>query len=52
MDIVENLKLEGIEVDRRKVVLDEPIKTLGIYTIPIKLHSEVTAHLKVWVVKA
>jgi len=52
MDIVENLKLEGIEVDRRKVILDEPIKTLGIYTIPIKLHSEVTAHLKVWVVKA
>ncbi len=52
MDIVENLKLEGIEVDRRKVLLDEPLKTLGIYTIPIKLHSEVTAHLKVWVVKA
>jgi len=52
MDIVENLKIEGIEVDRRKVVLDEPIKSLGIYTIPIKLHSEVTAHLKVWVVKA
>lgn len=52
MDIVENLKLEGIEVDRRRVVLEEPIKSLGIYTIPIKLHSEVTAQLKVWVVKA
>lgn len=52
MDIVESLKVEGIEVDRRKVILDEPIKTLGIYTIPIKLHSAVTAHVKVWVVKA
>lgn len=52
MDIVESLKVEGIEVDRRKIILDEPIKTLGIYTIPIKLHSAVTAHVKVWVVKA
>lgn len=52
MDIAENLQLEGVSVDRRKIVLDEPIKTLGIYTIPIKLHSEVTAQLKVWVVKA
>ena len=52
MDIAEGLKVEGIEVDRRKIILDEPIKTLGIYTVPIKLHPEVTAHLKVWVVKA
>ena len=52
MDIVESLQVEGIEVDRKKIILDDPIKTLGIYTIPIKLHPEVTAHLKVWVVKA
>ena len=52
MDIAESLRIEGIEVDRKKILLDEPIKTLGIFTIPIKLHHEVTAHLKVWVVKA
>jgi ribosomal protein L9 len=32
--------------------LEEPIKSLGIYKVPIKLHPEVTAHLKVWVVKS
>jgi large subunit ribosomal protein L9 len=51
MDIAESLRVDGIEIDRRKIILDEPIKTLGIYTIPIKLHPEVTAHVKVWVVK-
>mgnify|MGYP001815233734 FL=1 len=52
MDIAESLRLEGIDVDRKKILLDEPIKTLGIFTIPIKLHHEVTAQLKVWVDKA
>ena len=50
-DIEESLKDEGIAVDRKKVLLDEPIKTLGIYKVPIKLHPEVTANLKIWVVK-
>jgi len=52
MDIEESLKEEGIEIDRKKIILDEPIKKLGVYTIPIKLHPEVIANLKVWVVKA
>lgn len=51
MDIADSLKVEGIEIDRKKIRLDDPIKTLGIYNVPIKLHTEVTAHLKVWVVK-
>lgn len=51
MDIEASLKLEGIDVDRKKIVLPEPIKSLGIYTIPVKLHPEVTAHLKLWIVK-
>ena len=38
MDIAESLRVEGIEIDRKKIHLDEPIKTLGIFTIPIKLH--------------
>lgn len=42
---------EGIKVDKHKVELEEPIKKLGVYQIPIKLHPEVVATLKVWVVK-
>jgi large subunit ribosomal protein L9 len=51
MDIEASLKLEGIEIDRKKINIPEPIKSLGIYNIPIKLHPEVTATLKLWVVK-
>jgi large subunit ribosomal protein L9 len=49
--IAELLKEKGYDIDRRKIMLDEPIKALGIYTVPIKLHSEVEAKIKVWVVK-
>jgi len=52
LDIEKSLKEEGIKIDRKKILLEEPIKTLGIYKVPIKLHPEVTANLKVWVVKA
>ena len=51
MDIEECLKNEGIEVNRKKITLEEPIKKLGIYSVPIKLHPEVISNLKVWVVK-
>lgn len=50
-DVAEYLETEGIQVDKRRVQIAEPIKSLGIYTIPVRLHSEVTAQLKVWVVK-
>ena len=50
-DIAAVLKEEGFNVDKRKIVIDEPLKKLGVYNIPIKLHPEVTAELKVWVVK-
>lgn len=49
--IAELLKDKGVEIDKKKILLDEPIKALGIYTIPIKLHSEVEAKIKLWVVK-
>jgi large subunit ribosomal protein L9 len=52
MDIERALQEEGIQVDRRKIQLHEPIKSLGVYQVPIKLHHEVTAQLKVWVVQA
>jgi len=50
MDIVEALKKEGIEIERKKIVLDEPIKRLGSYSIHIKIHPELTTHLNVQVV--
>ncbi|HMK51350.1 MAG TPA: 50S ribosomal protein L9 [Thermodesulfobacteriota bacterium] len=51
MDIENYLKENGIEVDRKKISLEEPIKNLGMFTVPIKLQVDVTAHLKVWVVQ-
>ncbi len=42
---------KGIEVDRKKIELDQPIRSLGEYVLPVKLHAEVTAELKVRVVK-
>ncbi|OGP70876.1 MAG: 50S ribosomal protein L9 [Deltaproteobacteria bacterium RBG_16_50_11] len=51
MEIEAVLKEGGMAVDRKKILLEEPIKSLGMYTVPVKLHPEVTAHLKVWVVQ-
>lgn len=50
--IADALNEKGFDIDKRKIELDEQIKTLGIYTAKIKLHPEVTASFKVWVVKA
>ena len=50
-DIAEFILKEGIELDKRRILLEEPIKALGIYTIPVKLHAEVTGEIRVWVVK-
>lgn len=49
-DIADALKNEGFSVDRRMVQLDNPLKSLGVYEIPVKLHRDVTANVKVWVV--
>jgi len=46
MEIADCLVGLGFQIDRRKIRLEHPIKTLGQYTIPIKLHAEVTAHVK------
>ena len=51
-DIVEALAREGIEVEKHAIHLEQPIKMLGIFDIPVRLHPAVTATLKVWVVKA
>jgi large subunit ribosomal protein L9 len=46
-DIAEALEKKGFNVDRRKIQLHEPLKTLGEFVVPIKLHKDVTTHLKV-----
>ncbi len=50
MDIASHLEKQGITIDRRKIVLDKPIKTLGEYEVPIKLYPEVTGSIKVVVI--
>ncbi len=50
-DISEALKEEGFSIDKSNIELVEPIKSLGIYEVPVKLHPEVTATVKLWVVK-
>ena len=49
-DIAEALKEEGFSIDKSNIELIEPIKSLGIYDVPVKLHPEVTAVVKLWVV--
>ena len=51
LDIVRKLQEQGHEVDRREVMLVDPIKALGEYTIDLRLHRDVTTPVKVWVVK-
>ena len=50
-DIATLLKEKGYEIDKRKIELEDPIKALGVYSVVIKLHSEVEAKIRLWVVK-
>jgi large subunit ribosomal protein L9 len=50
-DIAEALAKKGFNLDKRQVQLHEPLKTVGEFTVPVKLHKEVTAHLKVVIEK-
>lgn len=50
-DIAAFLTQHGVEVERRRIELDEPIKTLGEFSVPIRLHPDVTAQLKVTVTR-
>jgi large subunit ribosomal protein L9 len=45
------LEAEGVSADKKDIILEQPIKKLGIYQVPVKLHPEVTVNCKVWVVK-
>ena len=50
-DIAHELEHRGFNIDRRKIELDQPLKSLGEFTVPIKLHKEVTVQIKVTVTK-
>lgn len=51
LDIARKLAEQGIEVDRRQIMLEEPIKQVGVYDVDLRLHREVSVPIKVWVVK-
>ncbi len=51
-NIAEELATQGVELDHKQVVLEEPIKQLGVYSVPVRLHPEVEITAKVWVVKS
>ena len=50
-DIVQQLEALGHKVEKRQVDLHEPIKALGVYRVPIRLHADVKPEIKVWVIK-
>lgn len=49
-DIAEKLAEQGVTIDRRQIELDEPIKALGVTSVPIRLHPQVRPEIKVWVI--
>jgi len=50
-DIAGQLEAQGYELDRRQIELDEPLKALGVYKVPIRLHADVKPEIRVWVVR-
>ncbi len=50
-DIAEQLRRDGFNVDRRQLLLEEPLKRLGVYTVPVRLEEGVEAEIKVWLVR-
>ena len=51
-DIVEQLKAQGFEIEKRMIDLAEPIRALGVYKVGIRLHADVRPEIKVWVIKS
>lgn len=50
-DIAASLEKEGYTIDKRKIELEDPIKRLGVYQVAVKLHKNISAQVKIWVVK-
>jgi large subunit ribosomal protein L9 len=51
-DVAEQLKAQGFDIEKRMIDLHEPLRALGVYKVPIKLHADVKPEIKVWVIKA
>lgn len=50
-DIAHQLEAQGFHVEKRQIELHEPIRALGVYRVPIRLHADVHPEIKVWVIK-
>ena len=51
MTIADLLRDQGFDVDKKNILLDEPIKALGVYNVPVKLHHDIQVEVKVYVIK-
>lgn len=51
-EIADALSAEGVNIDRRKILIDEPIRSLGVFRVKVKLNAEIDGEVKVWVIKA
>jgi len=50
-DIAQQLEQQGVRIEKRQVDLQEPIKSLGVYRVPVRLHADVKPEIRVWVIK-
>ncbi|HVZ78187.1 MAG TPA: 50S ribosomal protein L9 [Gemmatimonadaceae bacterium] len=50
-DIVAQLEAQGLQIEKRQIDLHEPIKALGVYKVPVRLHADVKPEIRVWVIK-
>ena len=50
-DIAQQLETQGFQIEKRQIDLHEPLKTLGVFRVPVRLHAEVKPEVKVWVIK-
>jgi large subunit ribosomal protein L9 len=50
-NVAELLLAQGVEIEKRNVLLEEPIKSLGVYTVPVKIEKDVIAQVKLWVIR-
>lgn len=50
-DIAQQLEAQGFHIEKRQIDLHEPIKALGVYRVPIRLHADVKPEVRVWVIK-
>jgi large subunit ribosomal protein L9 len=51
-DIAQQLEAQGFHIEKRQIDLHEPIKALGVYRVPVRLHADVKPEIRVWVIKS